>query len=279
MKKISVLALITTTLATLLTPSAALALGAGTLIDLETGLVYVDADVCRSGQGTLEEPWLVTSAYDLSIVGSCGALNSNGWVPFEAQNQFYKLVNDIHLTQDWVPLDLQAAGGNFLAQFDGNGKKISGLVIPLGGDPSNLDNRGLFGNTKNVTIKNLNLETGNLIRGQYDIGTLVGKAVTTTIDNVNVKRPADGAVWGIQGIGGLVGEARDSSIVKNSSVTGLGDANHIASVFGATNVGGVIGNRCICTLAAGARQSKKKSRRDRCAHQRWLPLLPLPLSP
>lgn len=242
LRKIPALTLLTALVATALTPTAALALGAGTVIDLETGLVYVDADICRSGNGTQSDPWLVTSAYDLSIVGSCGVLNSNGWVPFESQDQYYKLVNDIHLTQDWIPLDLQAAGGNYLAQFDGNGKKISGLVIPLGDDPSDLDNRGLFGNTKNATIKNLSLETGNLIRGQYDIGALVGKAVTTTIENVHVKIPADGAVWGIQGVGGLVGEARESSVVKSSSVIGLGDANHIASVFGATNIGGLIGN-------------------------------------
>lgn len=201
---------------------------------------FLDSATCRSGTGESAHPWLVENVNDLINVGRCGRADATqGYAPFENQNQFYKLVNDIQINGNFTnTLNLKAAGGQFTAELDGNGKTVDVERITK----NLIDNVGLFSQTKNVVIKNLNFNLRSQIVGKNDVGTIVGKAVATHIENVHVSLSASAVITaGTGGVGGLAGELREASSIKNSSVIGR-TVNGITSNISSPDwVGGAIG--------------------------------------
>ncbi|HPS02095.1 MAG TPA: GLUG motif-containing protein, partial [Candidatus Sumerlaeota bacterium] len=184
---------------------------------------------------------------------------------------YYTLMNDLDAsdTVNWndagtdasvregfrpIGSSLNSAVTAFRGVFEGNGKKIIGLVVnrPL---ESGI---GLFGCVGNGgQVLNLSLEGGN-ITGKTYAGGLAGEVTGGTVENCYVTSP----VSGMQYVGGLIGYIQSGSQIANcfetgsvtghSYVGGLSGVNYDSStstsfasghVTGTAYVGGLFGNR------------------------------------
>ncbi|HAN71193.1 MAG TPA: hypothetical protein DCQ36_06335 [Actinobacteria bacterium] len=98
----------------------------------------------------------------------------------------FRQINDITLSGNWVPL-----GNNditmppFTGTFDGGGFTISNLLIPLkvAPEPEFLNTHvGLFGLARGATLTGINISSGS-VTGRNLVGGLVGEARNTSITN------------------------------------------------------------------------------------------------
>ncbi len=124
----------------------------------------------------------------------------------------------------WTPIGTQSTP--FKGEFDGlagkKNRKIYGLYI----NDTTKNYVGLFGNTSNVKISNIDLDVG-FVKGKNYVGALIGFATLGSIANVYSKIN----VWGANYIGGIIGSSSGS----------LEDVSVSALVIGDSSVGGVIG--------------------------------------
>lgn len=159
----------------------------------------------------------IDSAEELAKIGQTG-------YPLSGK---YILTSNIDLSknENWDPI-----GNNdsrFTGSFDGNGYKIINLTI----DKPSQNYVGLFGYTDRAIINNVALEDIKVTGTATYVGSLVGYAYASKIENSYVTGLVTGS--GSQ-VGGLVGGAYYSSTIKNSYVTG--------TVTGGDYVGGLVGN-------------------------------------
>lgn len=133
-----------------------------------------------------------------------------------------KLMNDIELTKDWIPIgysDIYAFEGT----FEGNGHTISGIHIENPDD----DNQGFFGYLKG-TVRNLNL-SGSIETETSTVGGLAAvMAPDSSVENCTV----DMNVSGRDKVGGVVGQSTSARIE---------DCHNKGNVSGTVKVGGVVG--------------------------------------
>lgn len=135
----------------------------------------------------------------------------------------YRLVLNIDAsgTDQWDGGDgFEPIGGTFEGTFNGNDHSISELTVERPG----LDVAGLFAETSGATITNVILDDVSIRGGggsNNGVGGLVGTARDTTIKASS----SSGSVTGDTYIGGLIGTLRDGSTVSDStsSVTVSGD--------------------------------------------------------
>lgn len=141
----------------------------------------------------------------------------------------------------WTPIgriktDNSGKFYDFYGTFDGQGHTISNLSV--GTDASYTDsdghNNGLFGGTRNATVKNLIVENAT-IKGNWHVGTVIAHAQAgTTVENVLVKNCN---VTGRCFTGGIIGTAEDYNsddcvlrmngcVVKGGSVTSVFDVRY-----------------------------------------------------
>ena len=152
-----------------------------------------------SGNGTSSNPYRISSQADLEQLRN----DVNRGNPYEGV--YFKVTNDIALTGNWTPIGgLDKNAGifgvyrRFKGVFDGGGFTISGMTIREGnGYP------GLFGLTREATIRNVNL-TGVDIMAGGQVGAIVGCAeIETNITNCSaqgtIKAYANSAAGGIVG--------------------------------------------------------------------------------
>lgn len=129
-------------------------------------------------------------------------------------NYVVKLEADLDLSGiSWTPIGRVDTDGSekyydFYGTFDGQGHTISNLSV--GTDASYTDsdghNNGLFGGTRNATVKNLIMENAT-IKGNYFVGAVIAHAqARTTVENVLVK---NSNVTGRCFTGGIIGGAED----------------------------------------------------------------------
>ena len=132
----------------------------------------------------------------------------------------YRLIADITLSSDWVPLGRK--DNAFKGTFDGNGYSIKGLKMS-----SNYAYQGLFGYTDGATIKNLKVsyKDGATIKYNFDgsqteecfVGTIVGYANNTKISNCEVDNGTEQVDTFSYKVtyGGLVGCLNNASSIEN----------------------------------------------------------------
>ncbi len=127
----------------------------------------------------------------------------------------------------WTPIGNGTT--KFTGTYDGNGYKISGLVINRGSE----EEIGLFGYTDGATLTNIAIVNA-VVTGEDFVGGLVGKANNTIISNSYTKAAVVGTGTATFNncVGGLVGWSIESTI-SNSYTTG--------NVSGGDGVGGLIG--------------------------------------
>ena len=190
-----------------------------------------------AGIGTASSPYLITSAAQLNEVRI-----------FMGGGNHFRLENNIDLTDylspggdgfllwgidGWGPIGDNSTNdyrSRFEGNFDGNGKKITGLWInrPLE------DHVGLFGafSGVNAKIHNLCVEIAPQgIKGKNTVGGLVGGAYSNaTITKVYT---TGGPVSGTDNVGGLLGE-----VITNIHIT---NAYSNCKVNGNFYIGGLVG--------------------------------------
>jgi len=146
-------------------------------------------------------------------------------------NVYYKLIADIDLNvapyntgTGWVPIRRNDES-RFRAYFDGDGHKVSGLMI----NDNTLAYTGLFGRIDGGTIKNLGIVNANINGGQNTGGLVGTTGAVSVIENCYVT----GIVSVGNNTGGITGVTGTNSNVSSCYVT--------ATVNGNLNVGGVAG--------------------------------------
>lgn len=199
------------------------------------------ASVClyMTGQGSQISPWQVKTPEDLARIGK--SYLSGGCESSFSENHFYKLMNDIHLVNDHVPVDLISETG-YLAEFDGDGHEINGLNIALLGE-LNESYVGLFGKTKNATIKNLKIRGGHVSAKNY-IGSLAGYMLYSHVENVMVSMSE--SVVGNNHVGGLIGTMSGGTVsnvsfmsAEDVTATGYEVGGAIGYAIGLTSIAGI----------------------------------------
>ncbi len=138
------------------------------------------------------------------------------------KNITIKLMNDIELTKDWVPIGYSDTYA-FEGTFDGNGHTISGIRIQDVTD----DNQGFFGYLKG-TVRNLKL-SGTIETETSNVGGLAAvMAPDSAVENCTVNM----TVSGKDKVGGIAGQST-SARIENCRNTG--------NISGTVKIGGIVG--------------------------------------
>ncbi|MCF8304702.1 MAG: fibronectin type III domain-containing protein [Bacteroidales bacterium] len=123
----------------------------------------------------------------------------------------------------------------FTGSYNGQNHIIEYLTIVR----SNESNVGLFGFINNAAISNVQMVDGS-VNGISDVGSLVGHAMNSTVNNCNASLYVK--CNGAQG-GGLIGKAEGSTTsVENSSATGNVDADKFAGGLVGMIIDGTVNN-------------------------------------
>ena len=202
-----------------------------------------------SGAGTSNNPFIITSCLQLQ------EMNNN-------LSASYKLNSDIDCsaTSTWnsgagfLPIEnTDYPPSPFTGNFDGNGRKITGLFIHR---PGTLYT-GLFGKIASGSIvKNVGLENVNITGGSSTSGGLAGMnigIISNSYSTGNVS--GDYYVGGLSGMnGGTISNSYSMvnvlSVISGSSVGGLVGANNAGTIsksystgsVSGTTVGGLVGD-------------------------------------
>jgi len=163
----------------------------------------------------------------------------------QSEGRYYVLDNDIHLTQEWIPLV------DFRGTLNGQGYAVHNLFV-LG--TSNRDNAGFFASTSNAIIKNIIIHIGgagitanpNTTLGSSMAGGLIARATNSIhITNVhvigNITAIHQQLVASSSRAGGLIGDliSNGNSRIERSSFIGNISARHGSS---SAYAGGLIGH-------------------------------------
>jgi len=135
-------------------------------------------------------------------------------------------------TEGWMPIEV------LTGTFDGGGHSISGLWIDSG-----FDYQGLFGQVHGGTINNLgvNIASGKSVSGAKDVGGIAGWATSSTFANCYVT----GNVNGGYSAGGLVGR------VFEGNITGCYVTGHVSGNGEYSYIGGLVGEAYESTSIIG----------------------------
>lgn len=184
-----------------------------------------DYSLVWSGNGTVEDPFLVTNEEQLASIAFY--VNDSSMT---FKDKFFKVTADIALTKAWSPIGIFGKNPNglgnrvFSGSFDGASKTISGLTIN-----DTAAYTGLFGLVRGARISNVVIKDAKVNVGSV-AGVLAGLADSVTVENCTID---NAEIKGTEHVGGLVGEAKYVT-VTNIAVTG--------SVSGTNNVGGAMGS-------------------------------------
>lgn len=204
------------------------------------------------GEGTETNPYLISTADDLKLLGSLVNAGDTSY-----NNKYYKLENDIDLSsiENFSPIGLNESYP-FYGTFNGDGHKIKNMTIKYTGTTSTKKNFGLFGyNVGN--IKNIPSIDGviSIDGSSYlsNTGGIVGynKGLISYCNN-NVSITSVTSSGGIAGINyGIISNSSNYSNVKSTSNYSSGIAGYnwskitncynTGTISGA-NSGGIAGN-------------------------------------
>ncbi|MGN0182009.1 MAG: Ig domain-containing protein, partial [Candidatus Ornithomonoglobus sp.] len=166
------------------------------------------------GRGTEEDPYLISNEAQLTLVA-------------DLPQKCFKLINDIELGNDWIPLGLY--GEAFGGIFDGCGFTVSNMVVS--------DGSGFFNNVAG-TVKNLNVKGEVNSTNQYTGG--IAAHSSGTLENCSFSGTVKSSYENLYDswyIGGLIGD--NSGMVSGCSTNGTVSAGDVKAEN--AYVGGLIG--------------------------------------
>jgi hypothetical protein len=193
------------------------------------------------GSGTNADPYIVTTAEHLATLAQYVNAGNKSF-----NDKCYKVGNDISLAQAWTPIGSNSAHA-FKGVFDGNGKKITGLLINITTFGANI---GLFGYIDGGTVKNLGVENANITvltgnsEGQSSgaggiAGTLDGGVISNCYFTGTINAMDNLTAYSAGGVAGR--------LYNNSSVSNCYTAGSVTGAFtgaGASKpmAGGIVGH-------------------------------------
>jgi len=201
------------------------------------------------GTGTLEDPYIISSADDLMTMSSLAADGD------DFTGEYFEQSGDISLTETFMPIK------DFNGVYDGNDYTVSGLTFS-----SHVDYVGFFAKTgtsaelKNIVLNDVTFTNGYLytgalvgysdgseisgclaqnvyITGDSYVGGLIGCGYQTSVVNCH----ADGEIEGGYYTGGLIGSSQGGSITGSSASVDVIGSNDDA--------GGLVGYNYSCSIS------------------------------
>ena len=181
------------------------------------------------GKGTAGDPFQITKGEHLALLSDAINYGVDGEY-VDLGGLYFKVMNDIDMNGvPFEPIGGEIDSSYFSGNFDGNGKTIYNLNL-MGEFSSSFRNVGLFGCTKDAVIKNVNLgqmvaTNGLTSTASFNVGTLIGKAISTQVVNCHIESDMGLAACLPQSettlySGGLIGMIQDGGLVKGCTYKG-----------------------------------------------------------
>ena len=219
-------------------------------VDIWDGTQLTVSTSTFTQSGTQEDPFLVENAKQFVALATIAKkeINTAEAQKFNVSSAYFKLTTNINLNSiafEGIGLDSYP----FKANFDGDNHTISGFSYT---PPYNYySSAGLFNTTYGASIKNLVLSSPVLERqlsssATYsEVGFLVGKAESSTIENIKINTSPTLSVFGSRNtefvnVGGIVGNCYNSTI-KNCFISNLNASIRMTCDFGLVCFGGISG--------------------------------------
>lgn len=200
------------------------ALTAGTMDAMKA----FDAKLFSGGQGTEEDPFLISTEQDLLNLSTY--TNGADYKYFVGKS--YHQTTTINMTtSNFTPICANAEHG-FTGHFDGNGKIIYDLNIN-----KTTDNTGLFGCMNAGLIEDIHISASgtnySTIKGTANVGAIVGRMAGGTIKDCGFGRTK------VEGTGNCCGGVIGYSMNSTVSNCSMGASCSVQSA--GNSVGGIIG--------------------------------------
>lgn len=181
------------------------------------------------GTGTEADPYIIRNQTELTCVPR--ALKSG-------QTTFFKMEADVDLNsyEDWVPAN-SASPYDMAIDFDGGGHKISNFFCNAESMPSFIG--VLVGSIHDVTFENPVLDVNASRAGLLGAQAGTADGAKADIKNVNVTGMKINVVGTTEGVGGLVGQAYNTTFSKVKVGANIIDADDDHKV--PSSIGGLVG--------------------------------------
>lgn len=228
--------------------------------DESGGVDYKDME----GSGTETDPYLVSSPGDFLVMLSY-LLDD----PTHAYGRYFKQTRPIELPRRSQVIDGRMwVAASFSGNYDGGGYRLHNLVYQGASDPGSDSGIGLFKDIYSATISNVTVSGALISNVCSDVGIIAGRASgNCNIENVTV----DGNIIANgSNLGGIIGYSKGEMIMNNIKVNsltistdptsgacvgmltgyhedgnltidGVTTSDHIFSLAGSNNVGGLVG--------------------------------------
>jgi len=174
----------------------------------------------NTGDGSEQNAFMIHTAGKLQQINTMNA----------AKN--YKLTNDIAISKDmkdhgdddygikkWRPIGL-ATGSEFIGTITGAyGTNQQHILTDIAATTFDTNYNGIFGETRNATIKNITVAGEKVSTNAKNVGGLVAIANTTTISNIEIKTAglASSSTSGAN-VGGVAGVVKGESTLDTCNV-------------------------------------------------------------
>ena len=181
------------------------------------------------GTGTEADPYIIRNQTELTCVPR--ALKSG-------QTTFFKMEADVDLNgyEDWIPAN-SASPYDMAIDFDGGGHKISNFFSNSESMPSFVG--VLVGSIHDVTFENPVLDVNASRAGLLGAQAGTADGAKAEIKNVNVTGMKINVVGTTEGVGGLVGQAYNTTFSKVKVGANIIDADDDHKV--PSSIGGLVG--------------------------------------
>ena len=215
--------------------------------------IVCHADEFASGSGTEQDPYIIKTARQLSLL----AYNVNT-LKVGFASAWYKLGKDIDLSgKAWTPIGTTNGENTiyFTGHFDGNGYAISGLTnngktaVDLGLYRSELSSvkglaatYGLFGFVKDSEFKNVDIKSATIDGSSHfkQSGFIAGIA-EGNITMTNCSIDSNCTLNGLSKVGGLIGEYINYGTGMNNKLGVFTDCSFAGSITATDRAGAIIG--------------------------------------
>ena len=207
-------------------------------------LVWETEKPAFSGEGTIEKPYLITSANDLTKLA---ALTNNKATAGNYADKAYKLTQDIDMSGiSYTPISFAsngAIGAAFAGTLDGNGHIIKNVTFDMTKVNAFNTASGIIGMlkgpgvVKNLGVENMSLEGAN--KTYLNLGGIVGYTIDdgAKVENCYVKGMTVTATATPAMVGGIIGRAGG----ENGKVVNCYTTNVSFTLTNLNNASGIIG--------------------------------------
>ena len=184
------------------------------LISFLTVSFYMNAQFSGAGNGTVDNPYQITTASQLNEMHSYEGAAGNG-IHFKLMNDIdvAALIDQEYPELGWKPIGSDNDVNAFSGYLHGGNFSIKNLWIAR----VSANYVGLFGYVKNGAIDHLTIigDAIHTISGGNYVGGLAGGAEAATITFCDTKAKINGIGY----VGGLIGIINQDATIKNNSAT------------------------------------------------------------